>query len=256
MQFIVRLFRYCLVPVAVVAAGCDSSLDLPTTYYGRVHDVRFVIPARYVLMPVRYDNEDDWHPPAKPSSNRTFADNINLFEFFIDLDRPDTLVDVNSTKGRWPPDDFSSSGVLNGHLLGASAYSGGIADDPLGVERLRLNMMQFDAMSEARTVSDMFGLKARQADRSSAQSQESLEHMGRADLELYGRSDQTLIRCDYRFTLPPRREMSTCEITVVDPVRHLILRLEFDRVDLPKWRSIRSSLLTVVSRFTPGISPG
>jgi hypothetical protein len=243
-----------LVPCVMFLTGCSISEDLPDVFKGQVHGARLAIPRHYTLMSVTYDKEDDWTPPTKPKSQRTFTDHINTIEFLIDLDHPNTLVDVDSVRGRWPLDSIGPSGVVFGHILTAAAMSGGVADDPLGIERYRLNRRKFDPTAPAKDGGQMYGLRAMHADRSSPEFQRTLELNGvaRLDLELYDRNLQTLIYCDYSFTAPgvsPRRETSTCEMSLVEPDLHLFIQSNFDRRDLAQWPAIRSSLLTVVGHF-------
>lgn len=238
----------------MLLSGCSLSEDLPDVFLGNVNGVRLAIPQQYTLMSVTYDDEDDWTPPAKPKNQRTFTDRINTIQFLIDLDHPNTLVGVDSVRDRWPLAGIGPSGVVFGRILTASATSGGVADDPLGIERYRLNRRQFDPTAPAQDGGQMHGLHALHADRSMPEFQRSMESKGKAplDLELYDRDLQTLIYCDYSFTVPgvsPRRETSTCEMSLVEPDLHLFIQSQFDRRDLAQWSAVRSSLLTVVRQF-------
>ena len=63
-----------------VTTSCTAQEPEPPKYPGNVDGIRFLIPRDALLLPVRYEGEDDWSPPLMPRNERTFADRLSMAE--------------------------------------------------------------------------------------------------------------------------------------------------------------------------------
>ncbi len=242
------MIRWGMAFLAASVAGCGQA-DVPEIYRGHVGPVQLAVPSR-IAPSVLYDDESDWTPPDHPRSERTASDSIKEIEYFVDLDHPTELQEENYTnRVRFTQGAAMHHPAVFGHLLGVTALLG--PDWKESPEHIRAMYNRHNpAFHAMRPSPATYGLEARQQDYSVPVPGRERHGLDKIDADYLSSSDGVYIQCDdAHMSVQPFEPMPTCHIWVIEKTMGARLMTDFDRIDLPRWRDLRSAMLHTLYSF-------
>lgn len=217
--------------------GCASANPVPEFYLGRLDDVAFRVPSKFVMVSVKYKGEDDWSPPLKPPHLRTLSDPIGSIEFFVSRSRPGEPQSADHAFAESSRLRFSGPGTHHG-WFGVTAMP-----IPPGI-----TIMAIDKNWRNQTITwvpqqSVYGLHV-------ARSTEP-NYNSTFDTKYLDVGAETIIICsNTRMVVAPFTDTSTCNMYTIDRSHKAMLDISIDRGDLPNWPQIRQSAIDVLESFT------
>ena len=239
---------------ALALVGC-TAVDVPEVYHGRAGRTVLAVPSR-VATSVLYEGESDWTTPGKPKAERTDHDPIRVIEFFVDLDRTDSITTDEAARDRL----LQRSGTLHlpaivGHVVGVTVDLPAERQPSAATIRSHFDTgstFPAPAFQMLKPVPPEYGLQTRRADWSKTVKDRRLHGTGifDVDVDYLSTTEDTYLYCnDARQLGAPFAPMPTCKFMFVVPGLGGLVSGSIDRGDVSRWRNLRAAALARLHSF-------
>ena len=207
---------------ALASTAPCSSAEQPERYLGNVDGVRFSIPQDALLLPARYDGEDDWKWPSQPRTDRTFDDHLSMAELRA-FDLAGLTVEAE------PPGTISVASNPHGDVQVTYQFLS---------KKIAFNKRSHsyfpEILTKPHTLPDVYGLTVRQSDRLSQKYNPGI------DRDYKSKDGLTWITCNNNrlVVTPYAKTPDTCFMRALDLQNHAEIQINLQARYLVAWKAI------------------